>query len=99
MRKGYKGETCAQVIREVIASREPAFYPDVFEGVRSRGSWATDTIHQQMMQWIVNLPPAYCHWSVKVKKFLFLRPDGRYELYRPRVHGIFDRGTRVDADR
>jgi hypothetical protein len=51
------------------------------------------------MQWIVNLPPAYCHWSIKAGKLLFLRPDGRYELYGPRVHGVFDRGTRVDVDR
>ncbi len=98
MGKGRGGETCAEVIREVVAAREPAFYSDVFEIVNNRGTWATDTIHQQMMQWIVNLPPAYHHWSVKTKRFLFLRPDGLYELYKPSVHGTFDRGTRVDVE-
>jgi len=99
MGKGHRGETCAEAIREVVAALEPAAYADVFDSVRRRGTWATDTIHQQMMQWIVNLPPAHYHWEGSSQRFLFLRPDGLYELHRPRVHGIFDRGTRVDLDR
>ena len=99
MGKGHNGETCAEAIREVVAALQPAAYPEVFEGVRRRGTWASDTIHQQMMQWIVNLPPGYYHWPGASEKFLFLRADGLCELYRSRVHGIFDRGTKVDMDR
>jgi hypothetical protein len=33
----------------------------------------------------VNLPPARHRWR-HVKPFLFLRPDGRYELYDQRRH-------------
>jgi hypothetical protein len=98
MGKGYNGETCAEAIRQVVAVSEPAWYGDVFEKVRCRGTWADDTIHQQMMQWTVNLPPAYLHWPRSSEKFLFLRSDGLYELYRPRAHGVFDRGRRVDVD-
>jgi hypothetical protein len=99
MGKGHNGETCAEVIREVVGALEPAAYTDIFESVRDRGTWATDTIHQQMMQWMVNLPPVYYHWEGTLRRFLFLRPDGRYELHRLRTHGTFDRGARVDMDR
>ncbi|RLE37842.1 hypothetical protein DRJ17_05595 [Candidatus Woesearchaeota archaeon] len=44
---------------------------------------------------VVNLPPAYRHWSNAPERFLFLREDGRYELYDPEKHGIYSNGLRI----
>ncbi len=44
---------------------------------------------------VVNLPPAYRHWSNAPERFLFLREDGRYELYDPEKHGVYNNGLRI----
>jgi len=37
------------------------------------------------MSCVVNLPAARRHWRKRMP-FLFLRPDGLYELYDPKRH-------------
>lgn len=97
MAKGYRGQSCADAIYEVVASHEPAHFEEVFDEVSSLGEWTPDTIHQHMMQLVVNLPPAYRRWPSRPDRFLFLRPDGLYELYDEAKHGVFDEGTRIGS--
>jgi hypothetical protein len=42
---------------------------------------------QQLMRFVVNLVPARYHWK-GTEQFLFLRGDGRYELYGPQKHPL-----------
>lgn len=53
---------------------------EIAEEVKKRGAQKDETICQHLMSLVVNLPPARLHWK-STKPFLFLRPDGRYELY------------------
>lgn len=96
MPKGYRSQTCADAVYEVVASEQPARFDEVFDKVRRLGAWRPDTICQHMMLLVVNLPPAYRHWCTKRERFLFLRPDGLYELYDDAKHGVFEEGTRVE---
>lgn len=95
MVKGYDGQTCAEAIYEVVAPNQPARFEEVFDSVSRKGAWRPDTIYQHMMLLVVNLPPAYHHWRTAPERFLFLRPDGLYELYDEAKHGVFQDGTRV----
>ena len=99
MPKGYRGQTCADAIYEVVVSHQPARFEEVFDKVRLLGAWTPDTIHQHMMQLVVNLPPAYRRWRSVPERFLFLRPDGLYELHDESKHGVFEEGTRVEPPR
>lgn len=99
MAKGHRGQSCADAIYEVVATHQPVRFEDVFDKVRLQGAWTPDTIHQHMMQLVVNLPPAYRRWPSRRDRFLFLRPDGLYELYNQARHGVFDEGTRVEPPR
>lgn len=96
MVKGYKGQSCAHAIYEVVASDQPARFEEAFEKVSLLGAWTPDTIHQHMMQLVVNLPPAYRRWPGRRDRFLFLRPDGLYEIYDDTKHGVFEEGTRIE---
>jgi glutathione peroxidase-family protein len=49
--------------------------------VKTKGNWEETTIWRHLMSTVVNLVPAKYEWTNK--KFLFLRLDGRYELYDP----------------
>jgi hypothetical protein len=95
--KGYKGESCPEVMREIISAHQPLTFTDLFRMVSERGSWSDNTIYRQTMKWTVNLPPAYLEWPASRPRFLFVRPDGLFELYDGEEHGIFRAGTRVDA--
>jgi hypothetical protein len=85
MAKGYMGQTCAEAIREVFKDADPRKFTEILHEVSSMGSWKQDTILQHLMSTVVNLPPARLRWQYRTP-FLFLRPDGRYELYDPDVH-------------
>ncbi len=85
MPKGYHNETCAQAIRSVVKPGQVVWFSELFTRVKQRGAWRDSTIWQHSMSLIVNLPAARYHWRSS-KPFLFLRPDGRYELYDPAVH-------------
>lgn len=97
MAKGYRGQTCAEAIYDVVASHEPVGFPAIFDAVSGQGPWARHTIYQQLMKWIVNLPPAHYQWPSSRARFLFLRPDGLYELHNEAKHGVFVEGTRIDV--
>jgi len=84
-RKGYKGESCRDVMREIIDQGEIISCSDFYERIKTRGEWRDDTIWQHLMAMTVNLVPAIHRWP-QCKPFLFLRPDGRYELHDPGRH-------------
>lgn len=83
--KGYQGETCQEVIREVTASGKAMRYSEILGLVKARGNWTDDHIAQEMISYVVNLPPARVHWE-KVQPFLFLNPDGTFEMYKAGTH-------------
>ena len=97
MAKGYHGETCPEVIHEIVAANQPVMFPDLLSMVSERGTWSANTIYRQTMKWTINLPPAYLEWPTSQSRFLFLRPDGLFELYDEEKHGLFRKGTRIDA--
>ena len=89
--------TCREAVYQAIL--EPGGGPvtaeQLFQKVREKGNWSNDTIWQHLMWLIVNLPPAYKHWPPAPEKFLYLREDGKYELYNPQKHGTYKEGTRI----
>ncbi len=58
---------------------------DIYAQVRALGSWTDETIYQQLMAGIVNLPPARLHWR-NVDPFVYLRCDGQCEIFDAKVH-------------
>lgn len=86
MAKGYRGESCSDAIRQCFAhADQPLSYSQIFTFVRTQGDWTDTTICRHLMSTIVNLIPARYEWA-STEKFLFLRPDGRYELYNKSIH-------------
>jgi len=86
MAKGYQGQTCAEAIRACFEKRGgPLSYSRIFEEVKRQGAWKDTTIWRHLMGTVVNLIPARYEWRNR-ERFLFLRPDGQYELYDPRKH-------------
>ncbi len=85
MAKGYNGESCAEAIRAIFSSTQVLRFSELLEQVRKCGPWKSETIWQHLMSLVVNLPPARHHWAT-TKPFLFLRPDGQYELYDETKH-------------
>lgn len=85
MGKGHSGESCAEAIRDVMAVGEVVTFSDLFSRIKQRGDWKDDSIWQDLMAQVVNLPPARHHWK-STHPFLFLHSDGRYELYNEEKH-------------
>lgn len=83
--KGYRGETCAEAIRDSISPGEVVPYSVFYKRVQEKGAWKDGAINQHLMSCVVNLPPARRQWKWR-KPFLFIRPDGQYELYVPGKH-------------
>jgi hypothetical protein len=83
--KGHRGQTCAEALRSAMGPGEVLTASELFERVRAQGSWKDGTIWQHMMSTVMNLPPARRHWPWR-QPFLFLRGDGRYELYSAAKH-------------
>ncbi len=82
---GYQGETCAQAVRDSMRAGEVVSFATLYRRVKAKGAWQDDTILQHLMSCVVNLPAARKRWRSR-KPFLFLRPDGQYELYDPKRH-------------
>lgn len=85
MAKGYRGESCAEAVRTSFGTEEVLRVSELFARVRKRGPWTPATIWQHLMAVVVNLPPARHHFA-NVEPFLFLRPDGQYEIYDQAKH-------------
>jgi len=90
--------SCREAIKRAIQElgRGPVTAEELFNRVRGMGDWSDSTIWQHLMCLVVNLPPAYRHWPSIQERFLFLREDGRYEIYNPKKHGIYIEGTRME---
>lgn len=83
---GYQGQTCSDAIKAYFKrSEEPLSYSRIFKEVKQQGAWKNTTIWRHLMRTVLNLIPARYEWRT-TDKFLFLRPDGRYELYDPKMH-------------
>jgi len=85
MPKGHGGQTCAEAIGASFAPGEVVSWSELSRRVKKLGSWVDETIWQNQMSLIVNLPPAHHHWA-NSRPFLFLRGDGQYEIYDERKH-------------
>ena len=85
MAKGYKGQSYGGAIRDCFGIKPaPLSFSQIMIMVKQMGSWKETTIWRHLMSTVVNLVPARYEWTNE--KFLFLRPDGRYELYSPSKH-------------
>ena len=93
--------TCREAVKKAILKLGggPVTAEELFNKVRSMGDWSNDTIWQHLMWLTVNLPPAYRHWPNAPERFLFLREDGKYELYNPEKHGIYSNGLKIEKSR
>ena len=86
MSKGFQGQSCSEAIQDfVMNSNHPVTYSEIDQGMRSKGDWKEITIWRILMSNIVNLVPARHEWPSS-HPFLFLRPDGRYEIYEKDKH-------------
>jgi hypothetical protein len=87
-RLGFQGESCAEAIHDFLRDSEIVTFTTLVERIKKKGSWGDNTIWRHLMSCVLNLPPARFEWR-STKPFLFLHPDGRYELYdvsrHPRV--------------
>ena len=89
--------TCREAVKKAILELGggPVTAEELFSKVKSMGNWSNNTIWQHLMHLVINLPPAYRHWPNTPERFLYLREDGRYELYHPEKHGIYSNGVRI----
>lgn len=85
MVRGHHGESCAEAIRASFQAGDTLSFSEIVRRVKSRGEWKDETIWQNLMALVVNLPPARHHWR-HAEPFLLVRPDGRYELYDANKH-------------
>jgi hypothetical protein len=86
MTKGNQGQTCADAIKACfIGVTIPLPYSQIFAQVKKQGAWRDITIWRYLMSTVVNLIPARYEWRT-TGKFLFLRPDGQYEIYDKAKH-------------
>lgn len=85
MANGFNGESCAQAIRTSMHLGEALTFAELHKRTKSRGTWTDATIRRQVMQLIVNLPPARLEWP-NAQPFLLLNLDGTFEVYDPRRH-------------
>lgn len=61
MVKGYQGESCAEAIRSSLNPGEIITFSELFYRAKQKGSWKDESVWQDMMASIVNLPPARRH--------------------------------------
>jgi hypothetical protein len=85
MTKGNQGQSCADAIKACfVGVTLPLPYSRIFAQVKKQGAWKDTTIWRHLMSTVVNLIPARHEWTND--KFLFLRPDGQYEIYDEAKH-------------
>jgi hypothetical protein len=88
MVKGYQGQSCQEAIFDFVSKTVgPVSYSEIHRNIRSKGAWKDHTVWRIMMSIIVNLVPARHEWE-NPHPFLFLRPDGRFELYDKNKHPV-----------
>jgi len=85
MNKGFHGEPLREAIRSIVQPGKVLSFSEIVFEIKKRGTWKDDTIRQSLMAHVRNLVPAKYRWKPK-EQFLFLRGDGRYELYNPKIH-------------
>jgi hypothetical protein len=85
MRKGFHGESVSEALRTIITPGEAMSFSEIVSEIKKKGDWRDDTIWQNLMAHVKNLIPAKHHWNPR-EQFLFLRGDGRYEIYDPETH-------------
>ncbi len=85
MTNGFTGESCVQAIRSSMHLGECLTFAELYRRAKSRGTWTDATIRRQVMQLIVNLPPARLEWP-STQPFLLLNLDDTFELYDPKHH-------------
>ncbi len=73
----------------------PVSYSKLESALKEMDKWSDQTIYQQLMALVINLPPAHKRWPSKIERPLFLREDGRYELYDKHRHGLYQFGERM----
>ena len=85
MTKGNQGQSCADAIKACFKGGMMTLsYSQIFSDVKRQGLWKETTIWRHLMSTVVNLIPARYEWTND--KFLFLRPDGQYEIYDESKH-------------
>jgi hypothetical protein len=85
MTKGFRGQSCSEAIKSCFSETEGLLsFSQIMASVKEQGSWKDTTIWRHLMSTVVNLIPARYEWTND--KFLFLRPDGRYEIFIPEKH-------------
>jgi hypothetical protein len=88
MAKGYQGQSCQEEIYDFMSKAvEPVTYSEIYRNIHNEGAWKDHTIWRIIMSIIVNLVPARLEWEMS-HPFLFLRPDGRFELYDKNKHPV-----------
>ena len=55
---GYQDETCAEAIRESLMAGEVVTFEILYRLIKAKGAWQDDTILQDLMSCVVNLPAA-----------------------------------------
>ena len=64
MVKGYKGQSCAEAIRECFQEHDqPLSYSKIVSQIRQKGSWKEITLWRHLMSTVVNLIPARYEWK------------------------------------
>jgi hypothetical protein len=86
--KGYDGRGLAENIKGLMNLGIAYKYSELKREIKKKGTWSDQAICQYFMSYVSNLPPARDRWPGlgKAQRFLFLREDGRYELYNPDKH-------------
>lgn len=86
MAKGFHGESLQEALRSIVQPGMILPFSELVTKIKERGTWKDDTIWQNLMAHARNLVPAKYHWNENQDLFLFLRPDGRYERFDPKIH-------------
>lgn len=81
---GFDGSSCKDAIRDVVATQGVIAFSALEHELHDRGSWSSDNIAHDVIAATVNLPPARRRY--RAVPFLFVRPDGRFELFNPLIH-------------
>lgn len=86
MAKGYQGQSCQEEIYNFVSNAVgPVTYSEIHRALSNKEIGKTITVWRILMSVIVNLIPARHEWESS-RPFLFLRPDGRFELYDKNKH-------------
>lgn len=85
MSLGLHGESLREALQSIVQPGIVLSFTEIVTEIKKRGPWRDDTIYQTLMAHTRNLVPAKHRWHAR-EQFLFLRGDGKYELYNPEIH-------------